>query len=280
MDANGIARAVCFPFTLPSAFDPHAFADRQTIELLPGRVPFDRENYLLVRELERIDDERRLLPFAMFDPSRLVAEQLVNLGKLVGKISGLKAQTTIIQSPIRYLLDGGKDLLGFAEHHGLPVLLHTSVEPRAIWAQASDCLTVAEAFPEVRFCLAHTLGFNRELLGRAAGMPNVWVDCAALLIHCQLAREDWPIVAPSLERVDADYMQPAQVVSIIHEMLGGRYLWGSDNPFMSWIDDELRIVYSYRDEVDILHSLPESIQTSMGHVGPRQWLFGEKVSEL
>jgi len=280
MDACGIDRAVCFPFTVPSAFNPYTFVDRQTIELLPGRIPFDRENFLLVQELESIDDEDRLLPFAMFDPCRFVTGQLMNLDKLVGKIVGLKAQATIIQSPIRSLLDGGKELLGFAEQHRLPVLLHASVEPRAIWAQASDCLTVAEAFPDVRFCLAHTLGFNRDLLGKAAEMPNVWVDCAALLVHCRLAREDSPIIVPSSERVDADYTQPAQVVGIIHEMLGGRYLWGSDNPFMSWIDDELRIVYSYRDEAEVLHSLPELIKTSMGNVGPRQWLFGEKVSEL
>ena len=39
LDAEAIDRAVCFPFTNPSAFDAMAFADRHTVELLPGRVP-------------------------------------------------------------------------------------------------------------------------------------------------------------------------------------------------------------------------------------------------
>src|SRR4051812_48703116 len=68
MDASGIDRAVCFPFTLPSAFDPYAFAGSGQIKLLPARFPFDRENALLRQEIDRIDKTKRLLQFAMFDP--------------------------------------------------------------------------------------------------------------------------------------------------------------------------------------------------------------------
>src|SRR4051812_49171286 len=75
MDANGIDRAVCFPFTLPSAFDPYAFADRNEIALLPDRFPFDRENALLANEVERVGGGR-LLQFAMFDPAREIDRQV------------------------------------------------------------------------------------------------------------------------------------------------------------------------------------------------------------
>src|SRR5687768_6765716 len=51
MNAHGIKHAVCFPFTLPSAFDAVAFADRNAVELLPGRFPFERENELLRVEI-------------------------------------------------------------------------------------------------------------------------------------------------------------------------------------------------------------------------------------
>ncbi len=279
MNAEAIDWAVCFPFVLPSAFDPYAFADRQAIELLPGRVPFDRENELLVNELDRIDAQHRLMPLAMFDPSRHVPEQLANLERLVGRIAGLKVQSTIIQSPIRSLLDAGRGLMAFARQHELPVLLHASVQPEAIWAQVTDCLSVAEAFPGVRFSLAHSLGFHAGHLRRAAQMPNVWVDCAAILAQCRLAREDSPIIAPPADRVDADYSHPAQVLEVIHEMLGGRYLWGSDNPFMSWCDDELQLLFSYKDEAEVLHSLPETVKLSMSSTGPRRWLFGEGLIE-
>src|SRR5687768_11492043 len=79
MDAHGIDRAVCFPFTLPSAFDAEAFAERNEIVLRPGRVPFDRENRLLADEIERVvggGGAGRLLQFAMFDPSREIDAQV------------------------------------------------------------------------------------------------------------------------------------------------------------------------------------------------------------
>src|SRR5256885_16955255 len=52
MDLAGIDHAVCFPFTLPSAFDPYLFADQKRVELTPGRVPFDREHLRLVDAIE------------------------------------------------------------------------------------------------------------------------------------------------------------------------------------------------------------------------------------
>src|SRR5436190_9999553 len=100
MDANGVDRAVCFPFTLSSAFDPYAFADRAELKLLDGRVPFDRENFLLGDEITRLDTNDRLTQFAMFDPSRRVPEQLKNIEKLAGKIGGLKTQSTTLESRV------------------------------------------------------------------------------------------------------------------------------------------------------------------------------------
>ena len=276
LDAHGIDRAVCFPFTNPSAFDALAFADRHTVELLPGRVPFDRENELLAREIERVDTEHRLSMLAMFDPARCVDQQVSNLQKLIGRIAGLKVQTTTIESPIRCLLDGGREFLALAEAHGLPVLMHTAVLPTDPWSQVADCLDVAQAYPKVRFDLAHSLRFHAGHLRRTAELPNVWVDCAAHLAHCRLAVEDAPLVATKPERVDADYTRPAQVLEVIHEMLGGRYLWGTDTPFMSWCDDDIRILYSYRQEAEVLHALPDRVKLSMACSGPRAWLLGEQ----
>src|SRR4051812_37503101 len=65
MDANGIDRAVCFPFGLPSAFDPHVFAQAGQVKLQPNRAPFDVENALLRQELDRLDPHARFLQFAM-----------------------------------------------------------------------------------------------------------------------------------------------------------------------------------------------------------------------
>src|SRR5205814_920301 len=104
--------------------------------------------------------------FAMFDPSRKIPEQLQSLEKLRPQIRGLKTQSTVIRSPIRGLLDQGRDLMLFAEQHDLPVLFHTSYHPNDSWAQIKDCLAIAEAFPKVRFNLAHSLRFSAPDLKR------------------------------------------------------------------------------------------------------------------
>ena len=276
MDANGIRFAACFPFTLPSAFDPYLFAAEKRVELLPGRTPFDRENALLVDEITRVDREKRLIPFAMFDPGRRVREQLKCLESLVGKIAGLKTQTTVLQSPILLLLDESRDLMNFARRHDLPVLFHTSINPADSWAQVADCLAVAEAFPDVRFNLAHSLRFHAGHLRRAAQLPNVWVDCSAHLNHCWLAQKDSPAVAAANQRLDADYSDPASALATVYEVFGDKYLWGSDNPFMSWCDDNLRLMFSYREEAKFFHKLPEPAKISMGHTAPRAWLYGTR----
>jgi predicted TIM-barrel fold metal-dependent hydrolase len=269
MDRHGIDRAVCFPFTLPSAFDTDAFANRNEVTLQSGRFPFDRENALLAQEIERVGTGR-LLQFAMFDPAREIDRQVEAIKPLIGKIAGLKTQSTVLRSPVNNLLKDGGALMELAETNNLPVLFHTAVNDP--WAQVSDCLAVARAFPKVRFNLAHSCRFHEPLLRECAATPNVWVDCSAHLAHCQLARENKAAVAPVNERVKADYSHPTAVLETIHAILGEKYMWGSDNPFMSWYDDRLRILYTYEDEMKVVNALPSSIRQSMLTDAPRKWL--------
>jgi predicted TIM-barrel fold metal-dependent hydrolase len=271
MDRHGIDRAVCFPFTLPSAFDVYAFADHNEVTLLPGRFPFDRENARLAQEIERVGGER-LIQFAMFDPSREIARQVKAIKPLIGKIAGLKTQSTVLRSPVRALLEHGRPLMELAGEHNLPVLFHTAINDS--WAHVADCLAVAEAFPSVRFNLAHSCRFHNPLLRQCAATKNVWVDCSAHLAHCQLARENLSPVAPIDQRVAADYAQPAKVLEAVHAIVGGKYMWGSDNPFMSWYDDRLRILYTYEQEMAAVNALPAAIRQSMLSTAPHAWLYG------
>ena len=192
MSRNGIGRAVCFPFTLPSSFDSIAFADVGSVNLIENRFPFDRENKCLLDEVDRIDAEDRLLPFAMFDPFRKQDEQIAAIESLATRICGLKTQTTVLQSPIKELLKRGRGLMNLAEKHDWPVVVHTAVAPSDSWAQVADCIEVAAAFPRVRFNLAHSLRFHRRLLEEASQLKNVWIDCSAHLIHCALEKDDSP----------------------------------------------------------------------------------------
>jgi len=272
MDRNGIKRAVCFPFTLPSAFDVIRFADSGEVNLLPDRFPFDRENQLLLLEVARVDVRKQLLPFAMFDPAREQERQAEAIESRIGEIHGLKVQSTVIQSPIRALLKEGRCLMELAGKYDLPVLIHTSIAPTDLWAQTSDCLEVAAAYPRVRFNLAHSLRFHQPSLIAATKLANVWVDCSAHLIHCALACRDSPAVAVKSERVDADYATPWKVLETIHQMLPGKYLWGSDAPFMSWVDDQISHRFSYDFEVAALYALPADLRRSMSQIAPGMWL--------
>jgi hypothetical protein len=278
MDANGIDQAVCFPFGVPCAFDPYAFADHMTLDLQPDRVPFDRENQALINEVQKFDTDSRLHVLAMFDPSRKVDEQIKNLQPLADKIAGLKLQGTLIKAPVADLLDGGKPLMQFAQQHDMPVLIHTAIYDQDVWAQPADCLKVAEAYPDVRFNLAHSHRFHEPTLRIAAQMPNVWVDCSAHIIHCNAALENAAHVAKPSERVNADFTNPAAALQAVYDILGPSYLWGTDNPFMSWVDDSIFQICTYKAEADALHALPAAIKKSMASDAPQAWLFGSKES--
>jgi predicted TIM-barrel fold metal-dependent hydrolase len=273
MDRNDIQYACCWSFTLPTAFDPLKFAKQDRVELLEDRFPFDFEAELLLKEVERLGASDRLFVFAMFDPGREVDRQLDNLQRLGGRIAGLKSQTTILQSSVRRLCDEAAPLMHFAADNNLPVVLHTSVNDA--WAQVSDCLDVAAAHPKVRFNLAHSLRFDLPSLERARQMSNVWVDCSAHIIHCELARKNSGAVAEASRRVKTDYADPVKVMADIEAILPGRYLWGSDNPYMSWRDDKLILASSYSQEAKVLHALPPAVRDRMGRTAPRNWLLGE-----
>jgi predicted TIM-barrel fold metal-dependent hydrolase len=275
MSRFGFDRAVCFPFTLPSAFDPYAYG-RDEMKLLPGRVPFDRENELLAWEVSQVAPNGELLQFAMFDPEREVPAQLKNIEKLVGRIKGLKTQSTVLQSTVRALLDKSRDLMLFAEEHNLPVLFHTAISPGDKWAQVADCIAVAEKYPKVRFNLAHNLRMDAVFLKRITELPNIWVDCSAHLAHCHLATKESKIIAPPERRVKADFTKPTDVYRAVYDLIGDRYMWGSDAPYMSWCADKLRLIFSYQEEAEAFLALPDDIQRSMAETAPEAWLFGNK----
>ena len=274
LDSAGIDRAVCFPNPTPSAFDPWEFSRTRELVQLSGTVPYARENAVLVSEIDKVDTDGRLLPFAMFDPTRDVEAQLEHLTAQAASIRGMKCQPTLLQSPVRDLLGPSKSLMEFAEEHDLPVLIHTAVDPTDRWSQAFDCLDVAAAHSRVRFAFAHSMRFDLPALEAARELDNVWVDCSAHLLHCELALIDAPAIANRERRVPANYESPVEAMTAVHEILRGRYVWGSDSPYQSWSDDEFSSVHAYSEEAAVLHALSEDVRHSMLVSAPEAWLFG------
>lgn len=265
----GVTHFIVFPMvTNLSLGIPAMRRGEITTEGALEKVPYIYENH---RHLQEIYDffpkeGKATLPFVMFDPYREQQSQAEALRKLRGqyKFYGLKTQTTILKSPIKSLLDKGKIFLELAEEWDIPMLIHSSVIADDTWAQASDILDVVEQFPQVRFCVAHSLRFDRVQLDRLSQIPNAWFDCSAHRIHCQLAAEDSPVVAPGERRFESDYTRPEQVLADLAEAYPKKLMWGSDSPYQSFVSQlggfMLSLISTYKEEVECLDAVPGDLR--------------------
>lgn len=278
--ALGVGRWIVFPMVSHLALDLKALREGRIENGGLESVPYEWENRRLMEEIYQLfpEEGRAAIPFAMFDPSRDVAGQVEALRRLREEYSfaGLKAQTTIIQSPITNLQKQGRAFLELAREWDIPLLIHSSVLPSDVWAQVCAILDIAESTPEVRFNVAHSLRFDREQLDRLAALSNCWFDCSAHGIHCQLAVEDSPIVAPRARRFDSDYSRPAQVLADLAQAYPDKLMWGSDSPYYSFVANVegqvLALKSSYTEEVAALRALPERVQQRISHINTLDFL--------
>jgi predicted TIM-barrel fold metal-dependent hydrolase len=273
--ALGITHWIAFPFVSYAAFDM-AKLQRGEVELASDgieSIPYAFENRRLLTELQRLfpGEGRRVLPFAMVDPKRRTQPQAEELIKLRAEFSfyGIKIQSTILQSEITSLHREGRIFLELAEAWNIPLLIHSSVAKDDVWAQAHDILDVAEAFPRVRFCLAHSCRFDRECLDRVAALPNTWFDNSAHVIHCQGAANNQPFVAPPGRRFETDYRDPTRVIIDLATAYPDKFLWGSDSPFYSYAASlqgkVLKLMSSYAQEVEALMGSGQAIVDLIAH---------------
>lgn len=283
LERHDVGRALVFPFG--SSYHLPAEGAPATLR---SHYPYERENLLLLREINEIYPElaERAFPFAMFDPSVRVEEQVAGLEALCGqyRLYGLKTCSTYLRAFLKDLHGKGRPLLDFAARRQLPILLHVSYDPGDPWAPLADALDVVEANPGLRFCLAHTARFCAAALERANRLPNCFVDFSAFKIHCDLAVANHPAVPPPAERVDADYGHPQTALRQIAEAFPDTMMWGTDAPYYSYIkkftdargvtEDE-RLRSSYGAECAILNALPRPLIQKIAFDNTVQFLFGD-----
>ena len=237
--ANGVDFGVVFPIAPALHYDLPTLIE--TGELLPAarpisRVPYERENRLLLTDVYRFCPEHshRFLPFISVDPGRLIDEQIASLAELEQEfpIYGVKIHPLMAQSKALALLDVGAPLLEFFAARNWPILFHASTDPTDPFSQAADILVVAERHPELRFCLAHCIGCHRESLERAAALPNVYVDTAALKIQVELFRtHEGRRQTCRIWRLQ----RSRRVFQELVERYPTTMLWASDSPYHSYI---------------------------------------------
>ena len=279
----GVTHWIVFPFVSYIAMDVTGF---RAGEVRTGtgtaleKVPYAFENRRLVEECQRLfpDEGRRTLPFVIVDPMRHTDAQARELEKLRSEFRfyGIKIQSTIIQSDIKSLLREGRVFVDLARQWDVPFLIHSSVAESDLWAQARDILTVAEANPDIRFCLAHSCRYDKECLDRVNQLPNTWFDNSAHCIHCDGVVQGLPYVAPKERRFDSDYTNPARVIADLAAAYPTKFMWGSDSPFYSYAAEingqVVKLISTYEKEVTALKASGPEVVNRIANTNTRAFL--------
>lgn len=291
--ANGVDVSVVFPFSPELFFDPVEFLAGNAV---PARqplspAPFETENRMILREIYEFCPEYRgrFMPFFGIDPGREVARQVAVLEELAKQypVYGMKVMATASQMPINRLLEEGRPLLDFARSRNLPLLFHATADPDEPYSHAGLCFEVIDANPDLRFTLAHCIGFLKEWLDRAHAAPNVWVDTSAFVIQVQATHDNNPIMAKEADRFPADYSSPADVLQRMVKAYPDTILWGTDSPYYQFISRrkqglgdgpsafrEFRLKARYEDEKAALDSLPPEDRARISNRNTLRYLFG------
>jgi len=287
--ANSVDVSVVFPTGPDLFFDLQALIEtgRKEPAAAPiSRAPYERENRLLLTDVFNFCPEHsgRFLPFISVDPGRLVDEQIAILRELEAEfpIYGVKIAPVSTQTRVTELLGPGEAFFDFFVARDWPILFHVAVSQGEAYSQASDTLEVIERHPELRYCLAHCIGFHRELLERADALPNVWVDTSALKIQVELACQDSPLMALPPDRIACDFSNHVEVMRALVERFPKTIIWGSDSPYHSYITRrlqgdgiyaEFRLKGTYEQEKAALDALT-SAQRSRNNANALAFLFG------
>jgi predicted TIM-barrel fold metal-dependent hydrolase len=279
----GVTHWIVFPFVSYAAMDVTGFRSgevRTGTGTALEKVPYAFENRRLLEECQRLfpDEGKRTIPFIMVDPMRHTDAQARELEKLRTEFSfhGIKIQSTIIQSDIKSLLREGSVFVDLARQWDVPFIIHSSVAKSDLWAQAHDILDVAEANPDVRFCLAHSCRFDKECLDRVQELPNTWFDNSAHCIHCDGVVQELPYVAPKERRFDSDYSDPARVIADLAAAYPNKFMWGSDSPFYSYAAEingqVVRLISTYEKEVTALMKSGPAVVERIASTNTRAYL--------
>jgi predicted TIM-barrel fold metal-dependent hydrolase len=288
--ANGVDVSSVFPAGPDLFFDLPALIEtgRKEPAAHPiSRAPYERENRLLLTDVFRFCPEhsRRFLPFVSVDPGRLVGEQMAILRELEEEfpIYGVKIAPVATQTKVTELLREGEAFFEFFAARNWPILFHVAVSRGEEFSQAADTLRVIERHPELRYCLAHCIGFHRQHLEQADALPNVWVDTAALKIQVELACQNSALMALPPDRIECTFSDHIEVLRELVERFPKTIIWGTDSPYHSYITRrlqgegvyaEFRLKGTYEQEKAALNALtPE--QQAQNNTNALAFLFGE-----
>ncbi len=250
--------------------------------------PYEIDNLRLMKEVYEFCPEisDRFLPFICFDTKEKVPQQMHAAKELAEKyeIYGIKINPVDRKVPVSTLAGEGKAILDFASERNIPLLFHTVPAGVDEYSSAEDILKIAGNNPHLRFCLAHSLLFCKDLLERANALLNVWVDTAALKIQVDLVRELVSKGSINKERlIEADFDNYTDIMQKLVAAYPDLILWGTDSPAYTFMTTrqqasgefyDFRLKGRYEDEIAALECLDQHHINKVASQNSLKFIFG------
>ncbi|MCC7519656.1 MAG: amidohydrolase family protein [Verrucomicrobiae bacterium] len=285
----GVTHAVVFPLCETLGYHLPSLA-RGKVRLGGGigNAPFEFENTHLLRQIYEMFPQSRamFIPFVMADALRETRNQVRILEKLIGTwpFYGIKIHPRATQARMAALGREGRPILEFARAHDLPFLIHAawpgSADPLS---NLNDLFVLARAHPKLRFCGAHFASFHLPTFEEAGRLDNVWIDSAAMVIGCECVRLKNGVYESGPRKIPADYRDPPAVFAAIARRFPDTFMWGSDNPFHTWVSAQrlangrwirCRLWSSLEQEVHLLRDVKGALRRKMAFENALRFLEG------
>ena len=289
--AVGVDVNVVFPLSPDLHFEPSNYVEGEMVpaERPLSPVPYAVENRMVMQEVFHYcaEHKTRFLPFVSVDPGRKIEGQLGELNALEKEfpIYGIKIVAVSCQSKLINLLGEASGVLEFARERNLPFLFHMSSNVKEEYGSPKDTFAIIEKNPDLRFCLAHGLNFDKHYLDKAGELPNVWVDTSAIKIQVELYRREVPGIRAPEDRFETDFTDYKQAVADLVEAYPDTIIWGSDAPAYTYFCRRKQgegnyTLYSlkgtYEDEMTALKRLSPERQKQISNSNSLHYLFGRE----
>lgn len=218
---DAVSRYIYGSFGVVALLEAMRLFKRYNVELLLASMDHNQIDHTVIHSIEPLTSTANVLELTKSHRDRLSVFASVGkhqpdpVGYLeqfveAGTISGIKLHPLVGGYACREFYDKTKDVAALAQEHNLPIMIHTGHIPiRTLDFPGCNEITaiepLLEAFPKVRFILAH-IGWEswKHILKLARQHPNTWVETS------------W---------------QPAKIIRRAVDKLGcERVLFGSDFP--------------------------------------------------
>lgn len=273
----GIEYAVSFPFPGSSYYFDIAESAKGNLHV-PNPIeefPYHFANRQLFYEVSLFGDDR-ILPFANIYPKYEEQKQADYLEQLAKEkvLFGLKLHTLATQSSASSLKDS--PFLEIADHYSLPILVHSG--PDEI-SYPMHIVKLAEQYASVRFCIAHAARFEKKIFDHITEnkIKNVFVDTSPFISLAKLTPLDVERNVGN-EKLSLPYGNPKLALLEFCQLFPDIVVWGTDEPWTTITDDhrgDILLKATYKDEVNLLQSLPESVKKKISHENTNLFLFGK-----